>query len=189
MPYSPLPTSAKKNIELIAQVEQQLHSRSTRAERVGRTVAAYFGSFRFIAAHVAAIAAWMAVNLRAFPGVTPFDPYPFNFLSLIVGIEFILLTTFVLMNQSQQSRRQEHWSHLTLQIALLSEQEVTRNMRMLDMICRELGLIEGGDGDNDMTQATEVAALLEEIEKAREGAEEPVSKAAKPERDESASVE
>ena len=40
-----------------------------------------------------------------------------------------------------------------------------------------------------MTQATEVAALLEEIEKAREGAEEPVSKEATSERDEAASVE
>ena len=177
MPPTPLPTSAKKNIELIAQVEQQLHSRRTRAEWVGGAIATYFGSFRFIAAHLVVFAAWMAVNLRAFPSITPFDPYPFNFLTFVVGIEFIFLTTFVLMNQNQQSKRQEHWSHLTLQIALLSEQEVTKNMQMLDMICRELGLIKGEDGDNDMTQATEVAALLKEIEKAREGADEGVTKA------------
>ena len=168
MPSAPLTTSAKKNIELIAQVEQQLLNRSTRGERIGTLIANFFGSFGFIAAHGAFILAWIAVNSRVVPGVAPFDPYPFNFLALIVGVKFIFLTTFVLMNQSKQSKRQEHWSHLTLQIALLSEQEETRNMRMLEMICRELKLLDSGEAeDNDLSHKTEVAALVEELEKVR----------------------
>ena len=103
------------------------------------------------------------MNIPVLTDFDAFDPYPFSLLSLVVGIEFILLTTFVLMNQNLQSRRQEKWGHLTLQI----EQEVTKNMQMLHRICRHVGLEEPG-GDPDMAQTTPLAELVEEIEKARE---------------------
>src|SRR4051812_27618958 len=95
----PLPATAVKNIEVIAQVEQKLLESRSRAERTGETVARFFGSFSFITAHMAVFLGWVLINAGVFPGITPFDPYPFAFLSLLVGVEFILLTTFVLMNQ------------------------------------------------------------------------------------------
>ena len=107
----------------------------------------------------------MLINFEAF------DPYPFPLLSLVVGIEFILLTTFVLMNQNLQSRRQEKWGHLTLQISLLTEQEVTKNMQMLHKICGRLGLEDESGADlesKDMARTTPLAELVQEIEKARE---------------------
>ena len=109
MSPAPLPTTARKNVEAIAQVEQQLHARRSRVEKVGDRIARFFGSLGFIAAHAAALAAWVAVNAGLVPGVGAFDPYPFPFLGLVVGVEFIFLTTFVLMNQNLQSKRQEHW--------------------------------------------------------------------------------
>jgi uncharacterized membrane protein len=162
-----LSPTARKNVETIAQVEQQLVGRRTRAERVADTVARFFGKLRFIAAHIVFIAAWFAYNLGILPNVEPFDPYPFPFLGLIVGIEFIFLTTFVLMNQNLQSRREEQWAHLNLQLAMLAEHEVTKNMQMLHMICAHLGL-EQPTSDREvkeLTQATPVATLVEEIAK------------------------
>ena len=105
------------------------------------------------------------LNLGLFPGVQPFDPYPFPFLGLIVGIEFIFLTTFVLMNQNLQSRREAQWAHLNLQLAMLAEHEVTKNMQMLHLICKHLGLEEPtGDHElKELTQATPVTTLVEEI--------------------------
>ena len=44
------------------------------------------------------------------------------------------------MNQNLQFKRQEHWGHLALQVALLTEQEVTKSMQMLHLICQRLGL-------------------------------------------------
>jgi uncharacterized membrane protein len=111
------------------------------------------------------IAAWFVVNLGLFPNVQPFDPYPFPFLGLIVGIEFIFLTTFVLMNQNLQSRREAQWAHLNLQLAMLAEHEVTKNMQMLHLICKHMGL-EQPTRDHEvkeLTQATQVTNLVEEI--------------------------
>jgi uncharacterized membrane protein len=165
-----LPSSAKRNIENIVQVEQALLRKRSWAERMGENVARFFGSLLFIAAHIFFFTLWIMVNTGRFAGIAPFDPFPFAFLSLIVGIEFILLTTFVLLNQKYQIRREEQWSHLHLQLSMLTEQEVTRNMQMLGAISRKLG-IEGSIKDNElaeMTKPTSVTAFVGEIEKSRD---------------------
>lgn len=170
----PLSITAKKNIEAIAQVEQQLHERRSRVEKLGDGIATFFGSLWFIGAHTVFLVIWIALNNGLLENVTAFDPYPFPFLGLIIGIEFIFLTTFVLMNQNLQSRRQEKWGHLTLQVCLLAEQEVTKNMQMLQQICQHLKLRTLGTDEElqDLTQTTHVTTLVEEIEKAREVGEE-----------------
>jgi uncharacterized membrane protein len=97
--------------------------------------------------------------------------HPFPLLALIVGVEFIFLTTFVLINQKHQISRTEQWAHLHLQLSMLTEQEVTKNMQMLVLMCRHLR-IEQAEADHDlteMTQATSVAAVAGEIEKSRGG--------------------
>jgi uncharacterized membrane protein len=173
MSTTPLSSTARRNIEAIAQVEQVLHGRRSRVEKIGDWIARFFGSLWFITAHVVFLAVWIVLNIQVLHDIPAFDPYPFPFLGLVVGIEFIFLTTFVLMNQNLQSRRQEHWGHLTLQICLLSEQEITRNMQMLQMICANMGLQKStGDPElTDMSQTTQVTALVEEIERAREAGE------------------
>ena len=175
MSSAPLPSTARKNVEAIALLEQQLHGRRSRAEKAGDRIARFFGSLGFVAAHVVVFTAWIASNVSAIPGVPAFDPYPFPFLGFLVGIEFIFLTTFVLINQNLQSKRQEQWGHLTLQVCLLTEQEVTKTMQMLHLICRHLKLEDAAADHeaNDLARATPVAELVAEIEKAREAGDEP----------------
>ncbi len=171
LPSSPLSSTAKNNIEAIARFEQELHESRSTVERIGGRIAGFFGSLWFIAAHAIAVIVWVALNIGMLINFEAFDPYPFPLLSLVVGIEFILLTTFVLMNQNLQSRRQEKWGHLTLQISLLTEQEVTKNMQMLHKICSRLGLEDESGADlesKDMARTTPLAELVQEIEKARE---------------------
>lgn len=167
MATADLPTAARRNLDLIAAVEQQLQRQRTPVERLGDAVAGYFGSFRFIAVHAGVVAVWMVFNSGWLPGVTPFDPYPFNFLGLLVGLEFILLTTFVLMTQGHQMRRTEQWSMLTLQMGLLAEQEGTKNMQMLQQLCHRLGVHTPASDEevHDLARPTDVAALVEEIDR------------------------
>jgi len=47
-----LSTTAKKNIEAIAQVERELLGRRSRVEKIGDVIARFFGSLWFIGAHV-----------------------------------------------------------------------------------------------------------------------------------------
>jgi uncharacterized membrane protein len=165
MSSPPLSPTAKKNVETIAQVEQQLVGRRTRMDRIADAIARFFGTLRFIVAHALFFTGWFVLNLGLLPDTQPFDPYPFSLLGLIVGIEFIFLTTFVLMNQNLQSRRAEQWAHLNLQLAMLAEHGVTKNMQMLHMICKHLGIKQPtGDKEvKELAQATPVTTLVEEI--------------------------
>ena len=167
---SDLPPSARKNVETIAQVERQLLEQRSRTDRLGEGIARFFGSLWFITAHVLFLAGWVLLNTGLIPGVSPFDPYPFAFLAAVVGIEFIFLTTFVLMNQTHQMRRTEQWAHLHLQLSMLTEQEVTKNMQMLHLICQHLRLKEPGQDPevSELCQTTSVTALVDEIGKVRE---------------------
>jgi uncharacterized membrane protein len=163
-------TTAKRNVETVAQLEQQLVAQQSEADRCGSSIARFFGSFRFIVAQIVFVAVWIASNTAATWRLRPFDPYPFPLLALVVGIEFIFLTTCVLINQKHQMRRAEQWSHLHLQLSMLAEQESTKSMKMLHAICREINL-EMPVGDQEvgkLSQDTEIAALVEEIEKARD---------------------
>ncbi len=166
---SQLPSSAKKNIEVIAQLELHLLGRRSKVERLGDGIARFFGSLWFVVAHTLFIAVWIGINVSLSEGEA-FDPYPFPLVGLVIGVEFILLTTFVLMNQNVQSRRQEKWGHLTLQVCLLSEQENTKCMQMLHLICQHLGLEQPSydQESNDLARATPLTTLVEEIEKSRE---------------------
>ena len=168
MSSSNLPSSAKKNIETIAELELHFLGRRSLIEKLGEGIARFFGSLWFVVAHAVFIAIWIAINVQPSPAVA-FDPYPFPLVGLVIGVEFILLTTFVLMNQNLQSRRQEKWGHLTLQVCLLSEQETTKCVQMLHLICKRLN-IEQPSGDhevNDLSQATPLHMLVEEIEKSQ----------------------
>jgi uncharacterized membrane protein len=159
MSPSQLPSSAQKNIEVISRLELHLLGRRSLVERLGDGIARFFGSLAFV----------VAINV-AQPQGKAFDPYPFPLVGLIIGVEFILLTTFVLMNQNVQSRRQEKWGHLTLQVCLLSEQESTKCMQMLHLICQHLGLDQPSydPESNELAQATPLPTLVEEIEKSRD---------------------
>ena len=87
----------------------------------------------------------------------------------MISVEFIFLTTFVLLNQSNQSKRQDQWSHLTLQASLLTEAELTKTMQMVRQICKELNLEVSADEEvEELAKETEVQAMVGEIEKARE---------------------
>jgi uncharacterized membrane protein len=162
--------TAKRNVETIAEVERQLLRKRSTVERIGETIAWYFGSLRFVIAHLLFIFCWVLWNTGTVPGLDPFDRYPFGLLSLLIGAEFIFLTTFVLMNQKHQLRRTEHWGHLDLQLTMLTEQEVTKNMQMLRMICKHLGLKAPSQDQEvaEMTQSTQVTALINAIGKVRE---------------------
>jgi uncharacterized membrane protein len=73
-----LSATAKKNVETIAKVEQQLAGQRTRMDRIGDAIARFFGTLRFIVAHAVFIAAWFVLNLGLVPGVSRSTPIPFR---------------------------------------------------------------------------------------------------------------
>jgi uncharacterized membrane protein len=110
------------NILAISKMEEIANSRHTRSDVIADAIAGFCGSMVFVWAHILWFGLWVVDNtLSFFP--RHFDPYPFQFLTLVVSLEAIFLSTFILISQNRQQRTAERRNFLDLQINLLSEQE------------------------------------------------------------------
>jgi uncharacterized membrane protein len=160
-----IPGLAKANIDTIMQIEQAYLRQRSGAGRLGEAVSRFAGSMYFFVAHIVGFAGWIVGNMGVIPGIFPIDPYPFSFLALIVALEAIFLSTFVLMTQNRQARQAGHWAHLNLQIGLLGEQETTKILQMLKLVCARLGLDKvASDGElTEMVGKTSVGMLAQEL--------------------------
>ncbi|HET9450787.1 MAG TPA: cyclic nucleotide-binding domain-containing protein, partial [Aggregicoccus sp.] len=83
-------------------VEEQL----TPVQRVADFLAALSGTFKFLLLHAAWFTLWIGLNLGAVRAVQPFDPYPFGLLTMVVSLEAIFLSCFVLISQSRSAARE-----------------------------------------------------------------------------------
>ena len=110
---------------------------------------------------------WIAFNLL--PDAAQFDPYPFTFLTLIVSLEAIFLSTFILISQNHETRITERRTHLDLQVNLLTEQENTKMLKLLERIAEKVGARTEDDPSLQvLEQATRPEKLVRQIEKASE---------------------
>jgi len=60
-------------------------------------------------------ASWILINLSIVRILKTFDPYPFEFMSVIVSLEAIFLTLFVLTSQNRQRARDRIRSDIEFQ--------------------------------------------------------------------------
>ena len=87
---------------------------------------------------------WIIWNLD-FTGLPQFDPFPYGLLTMIVSLEAIFLSIFVLMTQGRESAIAELREELTLQINLRIEEEVTKTLQLVAGFYTRLGQKIGED--------------------------------------------
>ncbi|MCU1621203.1 MAG: hypothetical protein JWL79_48 [Frankiales bacterium] len=83
-------------------------------------ITAFAGSLSFVYIHVGWFAVWVLANVGAF-GLSAFDTFPFGLLTLIVSLEAIFLSTFVMISQNRQAARADVRSELDFETNLRSE--------------------------------------------------------------------
>jgi uncharacterized membrane protein len=92
-----------------------------REDRIADAMTAFSGSMAFVYLHAAWFAVWLLLNLGVFGPAPVFDPFPFGLLTLIVSLEAIFLSTFVLISQNRQSGRADIRSELDYETNVRSE--------------------------------------------------------------------
>lgn len=100
----------------------------------------------FFTFHIAWFVVWIAWNVGAL-GLAPFDPFPFGLLTMVVSLEAIFLSIFVLMAQSRDSAIAELREELTLQVNLRMEREVTKTLQLVAGLYTRLGHRLGEDSE------------------------------------------
>ena len=87
--------------------------RRTHEQEAADGITKFSGTMTFVLLHVAWFAFWIIFNTTS---SHPFDKFPFGLLTLIVSLEAIFLSTFVLMSQNVSAKRdaeRERNDHLT----------------------------------------------------------------------------
>jgi uncharacterized membrane protein len=83
---------------------------------------------------------------------------------MIVSLEAIFLSTFVLISQNRLSEESEHRADLDLHIGLLTEHELTRVLQMLDAIQEKMGIEDHKESElADLEMETKPEDVLAEI--------------------------
>lgn len=126
----------------------------------------------FLVAHAIWFGVWITWNTGLL-GFRPFDPYPFGLLTMIVSLEAIFLSIFVLMAQQRESAIAELREELGLQVSLRVEQEVTKTLQLVAGLYTRMGHRVSDDPELvHMLQPLDVRGieknLLEQIEAATE---------------------
>jgi len=154
-----------RNIRMELQLRAKAMQERSLQDRIADIITAFSGRVEFAYAHVAWFAIWILLNTGQF-GVRAFDPFPYGLLTMIVSLEAIFLSTFVLISQNRSAEENERRADLDMHIGLLTEHELTRVLQMLDAVQAKLGIVDHHNSDlADLEMETKPEDVLAEIER------------------------
>ncbi|MET8219156.1 DUF1003 domain-containing protein [Streptomyces hirsutus] len=114
--------SATHGPDLRLQHEQAVFARMRGAQdRIADAITAFAGTMQFVYLHAAWFAVWILCNLGLVGHWAVWDPYPFGLLTMIVSLEAIFLSTFVMVSQNRQAARENVRADLDFETNLRSE--------------------------------------------------------------------
>jgi CRP/FNR family transcriptional regulator, cyclic AMP receptor protein len=105
--------------------------------RLADAVPAFTGSVASLALHALFMGVWIALNLSLLRNVRTFDPYPFEFLSVIVSLEAIFLTLFVLTSQNRQRSRDRIRSDIEFESSINTETKIAYLHEKIDKLTED----------------------------------------------------
>jgi uncharacterized membrane protein len=128
-----------RNIITMVELRREEQRSKSLQDRAADSLTAFSGNMIFVYLHVIWFAFWIAVNL-GWLSIKPFDPFPFGLLTLIVSLEAIFLSTFVLISQNRSGEVADKRADLDLQIDLLAEHKITHLITIVAAIAGHLGI-------------------------------------------------
>ena len=114
-------------------------------QRLTDWMAWFSGSLHFLVITAVWFAVWIAVNTLPL-GITVFDPFPFGLLTMIVSLEAIFLSCFVLISQNRQAEKDHIRSDIEYDVNIKAEMEIAhlheKTDRMNEAILEKLERFE-----------------------------------------------
>lgn len=144
----------EQNIDSIVKLRVAKEREKGIQAHIADALTRFSGSMLFVYVHAIWFGVWIALNI-GWLGWKPFDPFPFSLLTLIVSLEAIFLSTFVLISQNHAGAVADKRAELDLQINLLSEHEITRLLVLMDAVAEHLGV--------DLSKKPEVEELKRDV--------------------------
>ena len=105
--------------------------------RIADWITAFSGGMPFLYMHLGLFAIWIALNVHVLP-FGNFDPFPFGLLTMVVSLEAIILSVFVLLSQNRQAARDKTRNDIEYGINLRAELEIQELHKKIDRMNTEI---------------------------------------------------
>ena len=112
---------------------EEVAEHSSGFQRVADWISEFSGSMAFLIINATWFSVWIALNTLPL-GIPAFDPYPFGLLTMIVSLEAIFLSCFVLISQKRQSEKDRVRSDIEYEVNVKAELEVAHLHEKTDQI-------------------------------------------------------
>jgi CRP/FNR family cyclic AMP-dependent transcriptional regulator len=120
-----LRTRVSRNVNL--EIEEKL----TPFQKLADWIAWFSGSMAFMLLNGVWFVVWILINTFHF-GLPQFDPYPFGLLTMIVSLEAIFLSCFVLISQNRQTEKDRIRSDIEYEVNIKAELEIAHLHEKVD---------------------------------------------------------
>ena len=126
-------------------VNEEVEEHLTKLQRIADWIAWFSGSMSFLMMNGIWFILWIIVNTMNV-GLPRFDPYPFGLLTMIVSLEAIFLSCFVLVSQNRQAEKDRVRSDIEYEINVKAELEVAhlheKTDRMYELMLQKFAELE-----------------------------------------------
>jgi uncharacterized membrane protein len=118
-------------------VNQEMEEKLSALQKIADWIAWFSGSMQFLIINALIFAAWIGINV--FPSeIDQFDPFPFGLLTMIVSLEAIFLSCFVLISQNRQSEKDHIRSDVEYEVNIKAELEIAHLHEKTDRIQEQM---------------------------------------------------
>jgi CRP/FNR family cyclic AMP-dependent transcriptional regulator len=118
-------------------VNEEMEEKLSALQRVADWIAWFSGSMYFLLLNAVWFIVWIAINI--FPtGIEQFDPFPFGLLTMIVSLEAIFLSCFVLISQNRQSEKDHIRSDIEYEVNIKAELEIGHLHEKIDHVHEQM---------------------------------------------------
>jgi CRP/FNR family cyclic AMP-dependent transcriptional regulator len=112
----------------------------TRVMKVADWISEFSGSLPFLFIHIVIFFVWIVLNVgplgRTLAG--GWDPFPFGLLTMVVSLEAIILSVFVLLSQNRQISRDRVRNEVEYDVNLKAELEIGELHKKLDQYSEQV---------------------------------------------------
>jgi CRP/FNR family transcriptional regulator, cyclic AMP receptor protein len=125
---------ASRNVNLVEEDTR------TTVMKIADWISEFSGSLPFLMIHIVLFAVWILLNVQPLAGtrIGGFDPFPFGLLTMVVSLEAIILSVFVLLSQNRQAARDRFRNDIEYAVNLKAELEIAHMHEKFDRMNAQL---------------------------------------------------
>ena len=116
---------------------EEAEEKLTPMQRISDGIAWFSGSMHFLILNGLWFLVWIAINTLPL-GIPQFDPFPFGLLTMIVSLEAIFLSCFVLVSQNRQSEKDHIRSDIEYDVNIKAEMEIAHMHEKIDHMYEQM---------------------------------------------------